>query len=87
MRRCLKYSTKWKTWQCSLKKKKKESHLYFKVVVIKELLVHCLGVRVDGPQENSGRWEKSEHTYEQSTQRRSALSKNKYWRQAGGGRC
>lgn len=41
------------------RKKKKESHLHFKVIVIEELLVHCLGVRVDGPQENSGRQEKS----------------------------
>lgn len=57
---------------------KKKSHLYFKVIVIQELLVHCLSVRVDGPQENSDRQEKRRHTHEQSTQRGSVLSKNKY---------
>lgn len=42
---------------------KKKSHLYFKVIVIKELLVHRLGVRVDGPQENSERQKKSRHMH------------------------
>lgn len=35
------------------RKKKKSSHLHFKFVVVEELSVHCLGVRVDGSQENS----------------------------------
>lgn len=77
---CLNYSIE--------RNKKKLSHLYFKVVVIEELLVHCLGVRVDSSQENSGGQKKIEHTHEQSTQRGSVLNKNKYYkREPGHERC